>query len=211
MEQTITKWTNSGTMPDVSTPERIASVRMRGESPRYSSGSPEQRLSWMAWTVGRMKAICHIPIVERELSIDAGAIDDTVMGTEMAGLTLAEIDDAFKRGLSGEWEEIRGVTAFNLVKCLRMYLESERRLDALAIEGRALAERQRAWYESYRAKVRAETQGRGDNPRGWWKQDLPAKADFAPQIDTFAPLPENVTAVGEKVSEIAQKLKPEER
>lgn len=210
MEQAITKWTNSSTFPDVSTPERIAHVRMKGESPRYSSGEREARISWMAWTLGRMKAICHIPIIDKELGIDAAAIDDTVMGTEMAGLTLAEIDDAFKRGLSGEWEEVRGVTAFNMVRCLRMYLESERRIDALAIEGRAVQDRQKEWYRQYREKLRRETEGRGHNPRGWWKTDSPSLADFKPETDTSAPLPKGVSCLGEKVAEIAQNLRPAE-
>ena len=123
------------TTNDIATAEQLAMVRMNPQIPRYGQLPIATRVNWMKDQLFVLSYLRHIkdpnPL---DILIDAQSTDKSIMESdEYRHLTQVEIQDAFNKGINGEYGDFFGITTSTLSGFLRGYMKAEKWQKAKAI------------------------------------------------------------------------------
>jgi len=154
---------SNSNLPAITTAESLAQIRMDERSyPHYKSVTRQARLEWLANQIKYLASITRMRDFDaREAILMATALDDIIsMDAVSADLTLAEMADAFKKGVFGFYGEFYGVSAPNLYGFLDKFITSEIKKEATALvlkshEG-SYAEKKTAEKEEQQRRIREE-------------------------------------------------------
>lgn len=126
------------TSSSIATPKQLAEYRNElvkapnGElvlaHPRYGQLPIASRVNWMKDQLMVLSFLRHIkdpnPL---DILIDAQAVDSAIMeSSDYRALTQLEMQEAFRRGINGEYGEFFGITAASLTGFLRGYMKAEK-------------------------------------------------------------------------------------
>lgn len=143
MDKQLTPWTSSSLVVKVDTAETLAQIRLDPvKYPHYKDIAQGARIKWVAGHAFSFAEILRL----RDFDVDASvllatALDEMIMeDTYMADLTLPEIRDALKDGVFGNYGEFHGLTAPNVYRFLREFLESEKKQKSAEIVRKTKAE-----------------------------------------------------------------------
>ena len=148
----------------IATAEQLADVRAakladgRNAYPRYKEGGDAERYSWLNKQFFGLALIAHITIDPVTIKVDVDTLDSEVMqDSYLRELTLVEMQEAFRKGLNGEYGEYFGLSSVSLLKFLKGFIRSEKKAAAAAIfhRRRAKAEQEaneRFYKELYEAQ-----------------------------------------------------------
>lgn len=125
------------TSNSIETAEDLAMVLSNPQIPRFGSLSKKDRVGWIMAQIFNLNYLLHRKVDgvnEFDVAIDAESFDKSAI-TEMPirNLTLVEIQEAFIRGINGEYGDYYGVTVPSLIGFLKGYLNGEKRRKAEAI------------------------------------------------------------------------------
>lgn len=123
------------TSSDVSTPEMLAAVIADTAIARYKDLPKELRIDWLK---AQIYMLCYILHYQRpapiDTTVDATFADQMIMDDSgISALKQVEMQEAFRRGIAGEYDKFYGITAQSLVQFLKGYRKSEKRQQALTI------------------------------------------------------------------------------
>lgn len=123
------------TSSDVSTPEMLANVIANTAIARYKDLPKELRIDWLK---AQIYTLCYILHYQRpapiDTTVDATFADQMIMDDSgISALKQVEMQEAFRRGIAGEYDKFYGITAQSLVQFLKGYRTSAKRQQALTI------------------------------------------------------------------------------
>lgn len=103
--------------------------------PRYGQLKPGPRINWLKDQLLILNYLRHIKTATPlDILIDAQAADNAIMDSgEYRNLTQVEMQEAFNRGINGEYGEFFGITASTLTGFLKGYMKSQKWQSAKAI------------------------------------------------------------------------------
>ena len=120
---------------DISSPEKLACVISDTAIARYKEIPEAPRKLWLGSQIYALCMILHYqPPAALDVEIDSSFADQMIMEDEtLRALKQVEMQEAFRRGISGEYGEFYGITASTLLRFLNGYRQSEKRAKAVAI------------------------------------------------------------------------------
>ena len=123
------------TSSDISTPEMLANVIANTSIARYKDLPKELRIDWLK---AQIYTLCYILHYQRpapiDTTVDATFADQMIMDDSgISALKQVEMQEAFRRGIAGEYDKFYGITAQSLVQFLKGYRTGAKRQQALAI------------------------------------------------------------------------------
>ena len=123
------------TSNDISTPEKLAMLISNEGIAKYKDIPESVRRTWIGMQIYALCLILHYQApTPMEVSVDAAFADQLIMDDEGArALTQAEMQEAFRKGIGGEYGEFFGITASTIFGFLKGFRASEKRLKALDI------------------------------------------------------------------------------
>ena len=155
--------TSNDNTPAIATPQALAEIRMdERRYPHYCNIPVQVRLKWLANQIQYLVSITRIRDFEaREPIVMATSLDEMITrDSDMAGLTLPELADAFKNGVFGLYGEFYGLTAPSLYGFIDKFLSSEKKKEASAIvlksREQSYEEKKAAEKEEMQRRIRAE-------------------------------------------------------
>ena len=146
----------------IDTPERLAELRMDKSVPHYKDVSPQERVAWLGAQLFGLSLLAHIRVDGDTVIIDATMLDTEIMEDNLLrDLTFVEMQEAFRKGLNGEYGEYFGLTSVSLLMFLNGFLRSEKKMKASAIVRKAREQEQKAKDERFfKALYQAEADGK---------------------------------------------------
>ena len=124
----------------IATAEQLADLRAstledgRHAFPRYKELQDDMRLSWLNHQFFGLALIAHMNIDPVTIKVDISTLDGQVMADSLlCDLTLVEMQEAFMRGLNGDYGDYYGLSSVSLMKFLKGFLRSEKKASATAI------------------------------------------------------------------------------
>lgn len=146
LDKAIQLTSNNVPIPDA---KALAALRMDKSRLHYKDLPQARRLEWLSAQVLLMYFKKHLRPDDVRIGYDARFLDEMIMDDKyISDYTSAEITEAFRRGMMGDYGEYFGLTAENLFKFLRGFLMSEKKQAAtrLVIQARK-EEREKAQAE----------------------------------------------------------------
>lgn len=144
----------------IATAEQLADLRAakladgRNAFPRYREGGDNERLSWLNKQYFGLSLISHIGIDPVTIKVDITTLDDEIMSDSyLRELTLVEMQEAFRKGLNGEYGEYFGLSSVSLLKFLKGFLRSEKKAAASAIFHKRMAKAEQEANERFYKKL----------------------------------------------------------
>lgn len=205
-QQTAMQIASSGDR--ISTAQRLVEFRLakgpdgRNANARYKDGSDAQRISWLGDQFFGLSILAHVSVDVSSVKIDCLALDHEIMedGT-LRELTLAEIQEAFRKGINKEYGDYFGITSISMLGFLKGFLKSEKKQSATAIIYRHnLRLEQEANSRLIRELHAAETSGKVSLP------DFSEKRVNAPQTKRIYS-DEELAAHREKIRQQAEEIR----
>lgn len=124
----------------IATAEQLADLRAakladgRNAYPRYREGGDVERYSWLNKQFFGLALIAHVTIDPVTIKVDVDTLDSEIMQDPyLRELTLVEMQEAFRKGLNGEYGEYFGLSSVSLLKFLKGFLRSEKKAAASSI------------------------------------------------------------------------------
>lgn len=155
MEQTKAIQLTSNSLTAIPDADALAALRLDKSVPHYKAIPVGDRLVWLKERILTLGMIKHQVAESWQVEFDAKVLDEFIMDDYFASdYTLAEIWDAFKRGLMGDYGEYYGLTAESLYGFIRGYFMSDKKRKATEIVKKALKGDEPAKGEFYLEKVR---------------------------------------------------------
>ena len=123
------------TSNDISTPEKLAVVIADQSIARYKDIPEAERKLWIGSQIYGLCLILHYQAPSPEdVMIDCHFADQMIMDDGgICCLKQVEMQEAFRRGVAGEYGEFYGVTAKSLIGFLKAYRKSGKRAEAISI------------------------------------------------------------------------------
>ena len=118
----------------IATADQLAVV-MQTE-PRFYSLDAGVRVAWLGQQIIALNYMVHSQKMpnEYDLFIESSTLDQAIMEDEgLRGLTQVEMQEAFRRGISGEYDKFYGITAPSLIGFLRAFRTCDKRMKAITI------------------------------------------------------------------------------
>ena len=103
-------------------------------NPRYKDGSDAARLSWLGDQFHGLALIAHFAVDKNAIKIDVLNLDKEIMENNiLRGLTLVEMQEAFRKGVMKEYGDYYGITSISMLGFLKGFLKSDKKQEAMAI------------------------------------------------------------------------------
>lgn len=118
----------------IATADQLAAV-MQTE-PRFYALETGSRVAWLGQQIIALNYMVHSQKMpnEYDLFIESSTLDQAIMEDEgLRGLTQVEMQEAFRRGISGEYDKFYGITAPSLIGFLRAFRTCDKRMKAITI------------------------------------------------------------------------------
>lgn len=155
MEQTKAIQLTSSSLTAIPDAKSLAALRLDKSVPHYKAIPVGDRITWLKERILTLGMIKHQVAESWQVEFDAKVLDEFIMDDYFASdYTLAEIWDAFKRGLMGDYGEYYGLTAESLYGFIRGYFMSEKKRAATKLVREALEGPKEPMGEFYLEKVR---------------------------------------------------------
>jgi len=144
------------TSSDLTTAEKLAEHIADSRIAKYKDLPEEIRRAWLGMQIYALCYILHYnPPAPADVEVDATFADRLIMEDEGAKcFTQAEMQEAFRRGISKEYGEFFGITAPTLMGFIKGFKKSEKRQSALKIlydkEQKELQNGERVFWETLR-------------------------------------------------------------
>lgn len=122
---------------------------------RYWSLSPEERVEWIGEQMFALNLMVHTNpqnVSAGGVFLDASMFDTLAKEEEgIKNLTLIEMQEAFRRGISREYGDFFGITSISLIGFLKGFMRGEKRQKALTLisqdEEKKLREKDKLFYQ----------------------------------------------------------------
>ena len=129
----------------IATPEALAAYRRDDTIPHYRDLEQNLRFQWLGQQIVKLNQVLHKETVEDFLQTDVVMLDENIMDDiHLSDFTLAEIDEAFSRGICGAYGPYYGLNPPSLMGFLRAFLETPKKKEALKINNELMKQERRA-------------------------------------------------------------------
>lgn len=153
---------------DISTPEKLAVMRMKSSVPHYRDIPRVRRCTMLADLIMQAYVLKHQSpeiggmSLGQVVEMDASALDSFIMeDMYISDYTFAEIEEAFRLGLTNRLGEYYGLNSVSFFGFLQNYLNTEKKRKAIKIVQETRKKQKRLQYEK-ELRERAERQKNGD-------------------------------------------------
>ena len=150
----------------IDTPEKLAALRLDTSVPHYRNVSPAERVAWLGTQIFGLSLLSHIRVDGDTVRIDAIMLDTEIMEDNILNdLTFVEMQEAFRKGVNGEYGEYFGITSISLLSFLRGFLKSDKKQKAATIIYKKREQERKAKDERFfKALCQAQKEGKIDLP-----------------------------------------------